>query len=388
MKNETCSFETCRFSQQCNHIHCVRENCFYVLHSSGQLLSHKRKHERMDSEQAYRRFKLAQKMQMISSGLGSTSDSNEMIGPGSTTTPPPPQSSQLTTSTPSIPFFMSNNSGSLLDYNKMAAMMLPTDLTLSFSDNKADNSSNTTPTKIDSILMQAMGSNTDSNSLLPLQMAQKMQYQKQLLLQKSSVGEENQNMAENGQETLKSLMSKLETIQRHPSVEDVGQMIRLYFTDQCTRMQTGNVTEQGIKEENDADLNEQNEPLNLKSEKKPKARLLECASPLWATVGHLHCLVPGCETIVPQNLVEISEHVRFHESQSNVKDSKQPRNKNESIASETSPSTENQAMDSNLLQITSIEGFFNRKRGRPPKNRVVEVYNNVSINYDKKINFL
>lgn len=31
-----------------------------MLHSSGQLLSHKRKHERKDSEIAYRKFKLAQ----------------------------------------------------------------------------------------------------------------------------------------------------------------------------------------------------------------------------------------------------------------------------------------------------------------------------------------
>jgi len=30
-------------------------------------------------------------------------------------------------------------------------------------------------------------------------------------------------------------------------------------------------------------------------------------------------------------------------------------------------------------QITSIDGFFNRKRGRPPKNRFVEVYKSVSI---------
>nr|CAD7399958.1 unnamed protein product [Timema cristinae] len=34
----------------------------YVLHSSGQLFSHKRKHERQDSEMAYRKFKLAQSM--------------------------------------------------------------------------------------------------------------------------------------------------------------------------------------------------------------------------------------------------------------------------------------------------------------------------------------
>ncbi|XP_017465878.1 PREDICTED: uncharacterized protein LOC108358872 [Rhagoletis zephyria] len=33
---------------------------------------------------------------------------------------------------------------------------------------------------------------------------------------------------------------------------------------------------------------------------------------------------------------------------------------------------------SGSMQITSIDGFFNRKRGRPPKNRFVEIYKNVS----------
>lgn len=61
LKNEPCQFERCRFSLQCNHIHCVRDNCYYVLHSSGQLLSHKRKHERIDTEQAYQQFKLTHK---------------------------------------------------------------------------------------------------------------------------------------------------------------------------------------------------------------------------------------------------------------------------------------------------------------------------------------
>ncbi|XP_024217955.2 zinc finger protein castor homolog 1 [Halyomorpha halys] len=60
LKPDPCGFANCRFSQVCNHIHCVREGCSYVLHSSGQLLSHKRKHERKDSEIAYRKFKLAQ----------------------------------------------------------------------------------------------------------------------------------------------------------------------------------------------------------------------------------------------------------------------------------------------------------------------------------------
>lgn len=62
MKNEACGYENCRFSRINNHIHCIRTNCNYVLHSSGQLLSHKRKHERKDSELAYRKFKLSQSM--------------------------------------------------------------------------------------------------------------------------------------------------------------------------------------------------------------------------------------------------------------------------------------------------------------------------------------
>lgn len=57
MKNEMCPYEQCRFSRVCNHIHCIRPLCNYVLHSSGQLYSHKRKHERNDSELAYRKHK-------------------------------------------------------------------------------------------------------------------------------------------------------------------------------------------------------------------------------------------------------------------------------------------------------------------------------------------
>ena len=46
----------------------IRSNCDYVLHSSGQLFSHKRKHERKDNELAYRKYKLAQSM--INPGAG------------------------------------------------------------------------------------------------------------------------------------------------------------------------------------------------------------------------------------------------------------------------------------------------------------------------------
>jgi len=59
MKNDECGFDECRFAKQVNHIHCIRPNCDYVLHSSGQLYSHKRKHERKDNEVEYRKTKLA-----------------------------------------------------------------------------------------------------------------------------------------------------------------------------------------------------------------------------------------------------------------------------------------------------------------------------------------
>ena len=62
MKHEPCGFLSCKFSRTHNHIHCIRSNCDYVLHSSGQLFSHKRKHERKDNELAYRKYKLAQSM--------------------------------------------------------------------------------------------------------------------------------------------------------------------------------------------------------------------------------------------------------------------------------------------------------------------------------------
>ncbi|XP_055374144.1 transcription factor castor-like, partial [Condylostylus longicornis] len=71
LKNEKCPYKQCRFSRVCNHIHCIRKDCFYILHSSGQLLSHKRKHERMDNELAYQNYKILQlppeAVQLISS---------------------------------------------------------------------------------------------------------------------------------------------------------------------------------------------------------------------------------------------------------------------------------------------------------------------------------
>lgn len=50
MKYENCGFSDCKFSKVINHIHCIRPGCDYILQSTGQLYSHKRKHERNDEK--------------------------------------------------------------------------------------------------------------------------------------------------------------------------------------------------------------------------------------------------------------------------------------------------------------------------------------------------
>ena len=74
MKQEPCSFEDCRSSRVCNHIHCIRPGCAHVLHSTGQLYAHRRKHERREHELAYRKYRLAQVVHGRGGGSGSTQD--------------------------------------------------------------------------------------------------------------------------------------------------------------------------------------------------------------------------------------------------------------------------------------------------------------------------
>ncbi|XP_050085349.1 uncharacterized protein LOC126571119 [Anopheles aquasalis] len=89
LKSEDCTYKDCRFSRVCNHIHCMHENCHYVLHSSGQLLSHKRKHERMDTEVDYRRFQMARSLltKLNGSSKGEEAESAPSKSRASTRTP-------------------------------------------------------------------------------------------------------------------------------------------------------------------------------------------------------------------------------------------------------------------------------------------------------------
>ena len=108
MKHEPCGFLSCKFSRTHNHIHCIRSNCDYVLHSSGQLFSHKRKHERKDNELAYRKYKLAQSMIPGQNGAGMPSFPGLSGPPGSPDNSnsmerPPSSSGSLTSGSSSPP---------------------------------------------------------------------------------------------------------------------------------------------------------------------------------------------------------------------------------------------------------------------------------------------
>lgn len=319
LKTEPCKVDGCRFTLICNHIHCVRSGCTYVLHSSGQLLSHKRKHERMDAEMAYRRFKMGQAKDLTASELSALQQFHGMDLSSKPTAPPTP------TGIPNPSNEVTQRFNRLLD--------------------------NATMENLNMLLSQ----NTAQSTLSP-EILQQIQQQQQKRHQNGDTNDEEvsaKNSTENGDSLEdgipKSVIHNVPTSaspsknqqeeqNKAPTVEEVEQIISQYFSDHCTKQQQS----------------EQNEPLNLNSKSNQKS-LIECF--MTSSEAHLHCLIPGCDAVVPRSLKDISEHLRMHELNRGA----------DSII-----------QNSNLLQITSIEGFFNRKRGRPPKNRVVEVYNNVS----------
>lgn len=272
MKNEPCSFDRCRFSLQCNHIHCVRENCFYVLHSSGQLLSHKRKHDRQDSEHAYQQYKNAHKGE--NSFNAEHNELEKLAGGGGTK-----------------------------DLSHIA-----------------------------SILSNFGSENNDSFDMF-------QQLQKQALLQsqakaaaaalvnKNNVRDDDHNSLDNNNydpidaAIPKSFIQNANaTLGRSITPAELEQLKQIYSAAESAKQKQINAL---LFAQNNFNGTDQAEPLNL-----------------------------------------------------NVK--KESKDLNDTLLSAVVQKIQNQNIPSSLQQVTSIDGLFNRKRGRPPKNRVVEVYGNVS----------
>ena len=315
----------------------------------------------MDSEQAYRRFKMAQKAQMGTGINTSTSISTEMD-----TSFAIHQTNTATTSTStadsSINISFPNSPSPSIIGN------LPTDLsvmTTSVADKEALASAKNIPTPADLSLLYG-------NTTLPMEILQQIQKQHQQLYRQSVVAAaaaatvaaaaaastSDAMQSTNASDAEPMDIENLENLEdgipksfiqnagynQERSVatyEDLEMILRTYFTDSCIKQQA------------------QHKPLNLKSETTNASKsssFLDCF--ITNNEPHLHCLIKGCDEIISKTLADISEHMRLHEF--------------------TRGTAESLIQSSNLMQITSVDGFFNRKRGRPPKNRVVEVYNNVS----------
>lgn len=332
LKTEACPFDQCKFSRNGNHIHCVRDNCYYVLHSSGQLISHKRKHDRMESEQAYRRFKIAQKM-------ASSNNSLTVTGTG--------VSGGIVS--PDIKFPLSAKIPN--EYKTL----LPGDLSVSLC-----------PSKLGGV----DGNSKDmEKSSLPVDILQQIQHQQQvhqqnMMLQMMGLdnsrdirgpqidritnlpGRQSTDSLEEG--IPKSIIPNADFLDlKTSSLEQIEYMTQTYFTDVCSMQNDSRAT---------TPLNgPQDRPLNLKSPK--KSEVLECFMTI--SEPHLHCLIKGCEMVISKNSGDVAEHMRMHE------------------LARMGGASDEMLQIAPSVQITSIDGLFNRKRGRPPKNRVVEVYNNV-----------
>ncbi|XP_065170803.1 zinc finger protein castor homolog 1-like isoform X2 [Atheta coriaria] len=286
MKNEACPYESCRFSKVCNHIHCIRPQCNYVLHSSGQLFSHKRKHERKDSELAYRKYKLAQSMMKSLSDAGSTSFPSDFDAVNMNA------------------FAMgmgSNTSESLSERNSP----------ISYDE---DNSA---------MDLTAGESNFDEASLNWATHSEEI-WRKycQLYSGNENCGCEYVNTEHyhcNG-ELCEMTFSSKEAAREHARQHDQQEQVtEMFFTLTCEDPTT---------------------------------------CPYQAKDKHYHCTLEHCrEVILPQDKTfRRLEHYKMHEYSKKLSLTKDP-------------------LTMTHL-TTSIDGMFARKRGRPPKNRVIEVWNN------------
>lgn len=428
LKNEMCPYENCRFSNICNHIHCVRDNCYYVLHSSGQLMSHKRKHDRLDSEHAYRLYKMTQqKSTSISPATSLIAISSPAISPSSLSSIIPaanisaaaavaPAIMQPTvddgkptiTATSKTPTSSTLNELNLL-YGRNVTNPLPIEILQQIQEQQKQfllkqNYSFSS----DGITSDGVGGgSTTTNEML--MMNKKIKIESNLYDDPMHNHQQQNDSLEDGipksiihtsnylnndnliLDSVTNTTNNSNLLMSASNLFEMNTLIQRYFTDNCTKQQQHMTDEQQQQQ--------QNEPLNLKNNIQKKistkpslimqlmstAHIKNTFPPIkcyWNDSNddnidnnnniHLHCLIGGCEEILPDNYNLIIEHIFKHNLY-------QQNHQSKNVATTLSASTT--GITSNLnssMQVTSIDGFFNRKRGRPPKNRVIEVYNNVS----------
>uniref|UniRef100_A0A182F213 C2H2-type domain-containing protein n=1 Tax=Anopheles albimanus TaxID=7167 RepID=A0A182F213_ANOAL len=344
LKSEDCTYKDCRFSRVCNHIHCMHENCHYVLHSSGQLLSHKRKHERMDTEVDYRRFQMARSLLTKLNGSPKVDDAE-----------PAPSKSAGRTRTPDTTPQIDDSS-------------------ISPGPSSAPGSFAATPTTETAAknpfleLLSVMAEITFR--ALPLQMMYHMRLQ---LLQNMSY---EHVFAPENVEMLRSLslMGSFEESYLHhmyggAMMAAPGTAMPNLHNPQVPTTINGAERVAGVKrkyksEDTSADPTDTftvDGPLYMKKESlsttPPRSKLLSNPSVDYRLLKREDSGSVTCATSIPTTTPTSS---RRSPLEGGVTD-------RDRALLETA----------NFLQFSSSKTLFNRKRGRPRKNHVMEVYNNV-----------
>ncbi|CAN8015877.1 unnamed protein product, partial [Ixodes persulcatus] len=320
MKHEHCSYENCRFSRICNHIHCIRPGCSYVLHSSGQLYSHKRKHERQDTEMAYRKFKLAQSMLKSYSAAGASDLSSPVqsmfptVPSSSSALPATPGSSTVATPTPTTMTTISTASaGSMVEAAHKANQLANHAL------------GHTAHDKLN------CGGNSSAQSLLPDASAQ----QKPHMLDP----------------TFLSAYSPTDLCR--PECEFIYREHYHCTTDNCSMVfpgkDFGGVQEHAKNHEHQDQITQcfyHTVGKSIEGECPP-----EC--PFQLKEKHYHCQWDGCRDIVSSTDKPFRrlDHYKMHEYTTKLSMSRD---------------------QFSAISSVSMDGVFRRKRGRPPKNRVIE----------------
>ncbi|KAJ8686613.1 hypothetical protein QAD02_022407 [Eretmocerus hayati] len=305
MKSEACPFEQCRFSRVCNHIHCIRPACSYVLHSSGQLFSHKRKHERNDSELAMRT-----KYKQVG-GVGGSAPGGVIRGPGSW---PPDELSQMAAAAAAAAAAAGGHPALSLSLNGESSnegRASPSYYSLDDSFQSAnDLAMDLTATNVGSSI-------ADHQQLTPTELAYLIPAGPECSCQ---AGKEHWHCAlERCGSSLREAREVREHLREHETQERV--------TD-------------AFFEEGGCD---------------------ESTCPYADKEKHYHCTWDNCREVIlaTDKPFRRLQHYKIHEysRQLNLSGTSHPL-----------------SSDVTLTHLTNIDAMFRRKRGRPPKNRVIEIW--------------
>ncbi|KAG1670498.1 Transcription factor castor [Nymphon striatum] len=355
MKHEHCVFENCRFSRVCNHIHCIRPGCTYVLHSSGQLYSHKRKHERRDNEMAYRKFKLQQSMLKA---LSENSNNNSL----------------------------SSEQGSIGEQNNFPPVLK----SVNNQSNNGDHSGNTTPVTTCANPMTSLNVNShapilDSQSpmisdTLPQSFAKFATLLSGVNIANSlSMGNANNNKQTNGDLSDSSIPAAIDlsggdALTKNRFDESWKKYMKRYTANDLCKPHCDNLykdhyhclgencdmmfkSRDGVREHtrNHEQQEQVTEAFYITSD---VGDFDDCPAdcPMQGKEKHYHCTWESCKDILTPSDKPFRrlDHYKMHEYSQKLTVNK----------------------DSfNFTLASNADCMFKRKRGRPPKNRVVEVCN-------------